>query len=102
MKDLGALLRAGVEEGLAEAMDHVLEVAQGNVTVDTGELRDSGYAEVSGTTGTVGFTAPHATSVHENHRGVSTSPKFLETALASERRSILRTVSEKVRDAMGG
>ena len=102
VNDLAARLRAATEAAARVAGEHVLDAAQAKITVDTGELRDSGSVEVSGATATVSFDADHATSVHENHRGVSTSPKFLEKALVEEKARVQRIVADEVRKVLGG
>lgn len=102
VNDLAAALRGAAEAAARAAGEHVLDVAKANVAVDTGELKDSGTVKASGNQATISFDAEHATSVHENHRGVSTSPKFLERAMVEEKSKVQRIVADEVRKALGG
>lgn len=102
VNDLAARMQGAAETAARAAGEHVLDVAKANVAVDTGELRDSGTVKASGNEATVSFDAEHATSVHENHRGVSNSPKFLERALVEEKAKVQRVVADEVRKALGG
>lgn len=103
-RDLAALLRQGVEDGVREAADHIIDVAKENTPVDTGELRDSAEVEASGSSATMSFEAPYALYVHENMRDqhATGGAKFLEKAMASERGKALEIVTGAVRKAWGG
>ena len=102
VNDLAARLRGAAEVAARAAGEVVLAAAKEKAAVDTGELRDSGRVDASGSAATVTFDAEHAVAVHENYRGVSSSPKFLERALLEERAKVEQAVADAVREALGG
>lgn len=102
VNDLAARLRGAAEAAARAAGEVVLEAAKETVAVATGELRDSGSVKASGTTATISFDAEHAVAVHENYRGVSSSPKFLERALLEEKVKVQQALADEVRKALGG
>lgn len=73
LEDLHRNVMDGAAEVLPDGIGGVLEESQRLVPVRTGELRDSGYLCVNVTDDrvdvTVGHSAPHAASVHENPDG---------------------------------
>lgn len=68
-------LNAGAAAGLSAAGGLLLSAAQARCPVETGRLRDSGYARSDARAAEVGFATPYAAVVHERQN------KFLEAPL---------------------
>jgi hypothetical protein len=71
---------------------------------DTGDLRGSGYSEVVGMEGTVGFTAPYALRQHEHveFRHTDGEAKFLETPFKEKQKMYIKAVGDAVKRQIGG
>ena len=96
----------GYVAGLQKGCDMILKASNKICPIDTGELRQSGYTQVTGTgfnaRGYVGYTAPYAVYVHENvhhkFKAPGTGAKFLEKAiqrLGSRIPNMIRTSMQK-------
>lgn len=91
-----------VQDALGQVGDQILEDAQSRVPVSTGELRDSGYAQPVEGGVRVGFSAEHATAVHErldleHEDGES---KFLERAVLAREDQIRTTLAAVIGEAL--
>lgn len=80
----------GYAAGLQKVLDMILKASNKICPIDTGELRRSGYTEITGSgfnsRGYVGYSAPYAIYVHENvhhnFKTPGTGAKFLEKAIS--------------------
>lgn len=99
-EDFGKRIRDALSEGVGEALEHILEVSNENVPVDTGELRDAGKVKHDGLSGTVSYKGPYAIPQHENlhwkHEDGGKA-KFLEDAMNSEAGKVAEITSRTVR-----
>lgn len=69
-----AKLRALAANAVSDGAHTLLNAAKSACPVETGRLRESGYARAEGMQAAVGFDAPYAACVHERQN------KFLENA----------------------
>ncbi|MBK9156792.1 MAG: hypothetical protein IPM11_01450 [Micropruina sp.] len=100
-------LRQGAMDGLADAMEHVLNVSNSRVPHEYGDLQASGVASTdSGALeGAVSYDTPYAVRQHEElsyHHDPGRTAKFLENAANSEaggvRTLIARATHRRVGD----
>lgn len=99
-EDFGKRIRDALSEGVGEALEHILEVSNENVPVDTGELRDAGKVKHDGLSGTVSYKGPYAIPQHERmdfHHPNGGKAKFLEDAMNSEAGKVAEITSRTVR-----
>lgn len=76
--------------------ERVLQAAKEECPVRTGELRNSGHIEMSGTAANVIFDAPHAVFVHYGTSRMPANP-FLSRAVDREGDSLITSVEEIAR-----
>lgn len=92
-----------VEDALADAMEHVLNVSNQQVPLEYGDLQASGECGVEGLVGWVSYDTPYAVSQHEDlsfyHKN-GRKAKYLEDAFNSEMDKILQTVASRVKAAL--
>lgn len=97
--------RRGADLGAAAGGDHVRDVAVHRAPRLTGTLRASAHVtqEPGSGTAAIGFGADYAIYQHErmDYQHDDGGPKFLETALVSERREVARLMQTEVRKALG-
>ncbi|GAB3467106.1 hypothetical protein [Actinophytocola sediminis] len=102
---LAGRARRGADQGAEAGADHVRDVAARRAPRLTGALRASARVVREPKTGTaaVTFDADYAVYQHEDldYRHDDGGPKFLETALVSERRAVARLMQAEVREAFG-
>ena len=60
-----AFVMSGAGRGAEAAANLLLNASRERVPVDSGRLRESGFAQVSGAQARVGYSAPYAAIVHE-------------------------------------
>lgn len=95
-------VRAGVNDGLAESAEHVLEVSDKHVPRAEGDLAASGKVSTdpADLTAAVSYSEFYAAWQHENlaarHDGDQT-PKYLENALNAERDDLMPTMARNIR-----
>jgi hypothetical protein len=97
--------RRGADQGAAAGAEHVRDVAVRRAPTRTGALRASARTVQEPGTGTaaVTFDADHAVYQHEDltYQHDDGGPKFLETAMASERAAVARLLQAEVRTELG-
>ncbi|MEU4444896.1 hypothetical protein AB0K14_03215 [Actinosynnema sp. NPDC050801] len=97
--------RRGAARGLGLGAEHVRGVSVDRAPLDTAALRDSATAshDADSLTAAVSYDTPYAARQHEeltwHHR--TGGPKFLESALASERDVVARLIQAQIRKALG-
>jgi hypothetical protein len=96
--------RRGADRGVEAGAEHVRDVSVTRAPERTGALRASARAVHEPGTGTaaVTFDADYAVYQHENldYRHDDGGPKFLETAMVSERGAVARLVQAEIRAAL--
>jgi hypothetical protein len=96
--------RRDADRGIAAGADHIRDVAVRRAPTRTGALRASArtVAEPGSGTAAVTFDADYAVYQHENldYRHDDGGPKFLETAMVSERGAVARLVQAEIRAAL--
>jgi hypothetical protein len=101
----GEAARRGAARGVALGAEHIRAVSVDRAPLDTGALRNSATAshDPDTLTGAVSYDTPYAARQHEDltfhHR--EGGPKFLESALASERELVARLIQAQIRKALG-
>ncbi|SDD86650.1 hypothetical protein [Actinokineospora iranica] len=99
------IARQGAARGLGLGAEHVRGVSVDRAPLDTAALRNSATASVDAEslTAAVSYDTPYAARQHEeldyHHR--TGGPKYLESALASERDVVARLVQAQIRKALG-
>ena len=97
--------RHGAAHGLGLGAEHVRAVSVDRAPVDTAALRNSATAshDPEALTAAVSYDTPYAARQHEelsyHHR--EGGPKYLESALASERDAVARLLQAQIRKALG-
>jgi|SRR5882757_698574 len=97
--------RHGAARGLGLGAEHVRGVSVDRAPLDTAALRNSATAshDPDTLTAAVSYDTPYAARQHEelgyHHR--TGGPKFLESALASERDTVARLIQAQIRKALG-
>ncbi|WP_424183851.1 hypothetical protein ACOBQX_17990 [Actinokineospora sp. G85] len=97
--------RQGAARGLGLGAEHVRGVSVDRAPLATAALRNSATASVDAEslTAAVSYDTPYAARQHEeldyHHR--TGGPKYLESALASERDVVARLVQAQIRKALG-
>jgi hypothetical protein len=96
--------RRGTARGLGLGAEHVRGVSVDRAPLDTAALRNSATAsqDPESLTAAVSYDVPYAARQHEeltwHHR--TGGPKFLESALASERDTVARLIQAQIRKAL--
>ena len=92
-------ITADALEGAADAGYQILDIAQQNCPVKTGDLRDSGYVRVLGYEVEIGFSDKKAAAVHEDTsaRHDNGQAKFLEAPFKTADRILPEAVARKAR-----
>ncbi|MCP3799745.1 hypothetical protein NLX83_10795 [Allokutzneria sp. A3M-2-11 16] len=104
-KQVGDAAHAGAVRGLALGAEHVRAVSVDRAPLDTAALRNSATAshDADSLTAAVSYDTPYAARQHEeltwHHR--EGGPKYLESALASEREVVARLIQAQIRKALG-
>ncbi|GAA5104801.1 hypothetical protein [Haloechinothrix salitolerans] len=104
-KQVDAAAHAGAVRGLALGAEHVRAVSVDRAPLDTAALRNSATAshDADSLTAAVSYDTPYAARQHEeltwHHR--EGGPKYLESALASEREVVARLIQAQIRKALG-
>lgn len=97
--------RRGADHGVAAGAEHVQDVAVRRAPTRTGALRASArtVAEPGSGTAAVTFDADYAVYQHEDltYQHDDGGPKFLETAMVSERSTVGRLTQAEIRRALG-
>lgn len=102
---IGETARAGAARGLGLGAEHVRGVSVDRTPLDVAGLRNSATAshDAGSLTAAVSYDTPYATRQHEeldfHHR--TGGPKYLESALASERDVVARLVQAQIKKALG-
>jgi hypothetical protein len=97
--------RRGAARGLGLAAEHVRGVSVDRAPLDTAALRNSATAshDPESLTAAVSYDTAYAARQHEEltwqHR--TGGPKYLESALASERDTVARLIQAQIRKALG-
>lgn len=93
--------REGGDKGLKRAADHLLDVSQKLVPVDTGDTKQSGDSGLlSEGVAAVVYTDSKSIGLHENmqdHHRAGKRAKYLEQPLHSEHAKLLALIAESVR-----
>ncbi|MGH3863578.1 hypothetical protein [Actinokineospora sp.] len=103
--EVGDNARRGAARGLGLGAEHVRGVSVDRAPLDTAALRDSATAshDPDALTAAVSYDTPYAARQHEeldyHHR--TGGPKYLESALASERETVARLIQAQIRKALG-
>jgi hypothetical protein len=92
--------------GLQVAAEHVLQVSNDRVPLETGTLMRSGRAVVDRSRGTasVSYDTPYAARQHEDltmRHGPGRQAKYLESAIDDTRDDCLRIIARAVQRALG-
>ncbi|TCO64385.1 hypothetical protein [Actinocrispum wychmicini] len=101
----GEAARRGAAQGVALGAEYIRAVSVDRAPLDTGALRDSATAshDPDTLTAAVSYDTPYAARQHEeltwHHR--EGGPKYLESALASERDVVARLIQAQIRKALG-
>jgi hypothetical protein len=101
----GEAARRGAARGVALGAEHIRGVSVDRAPLDTAALRDSATAshDPETLTAAVSYDTPYAARQHEelgyHHR--EGGPKYLESALASERDVVARLIQAQIRKALG-
>jgi hypothetical protein len=97
--------RRGADQGVAAGAEHVRDVSVARAPERTGALRASARAvhEPGSALAAVTFDADYAVYQHENldYEHNDGGPKFLESALVSERSAVAWLVQAEIRAALG-
>jgi hypothetical protein len=97
--------RRGAARGLGLGAEHVRAVSVDRAPLDTAALRDSATAshDPETLTAAVSYDTPYAARQHEelNYQHREGGPKYLESALASERDIVARLIQAQIRKALG-
>lgn len=102
---VGDATRRGAAHGLGLGAEHVRGVSVDRAPLDTAALRDSATAshDPESLTAAVSYDTAYAARQHEEltwqHR--TGGPKYLESALASERDIVARLIQAQIRKALG-
>lgn len=93
---------AAVARAVQAGADLLLDLANENVPVDTGALRDSGKAYTNGEVGTVRYFDRKAHLVHERveDRHERGEAKWLENAARNHGDEIAEAIAEKMRNLL--
>lgn len=104
LEEVVAELLEAAGQGVRDACEHVLEVANRKVPIEEGTLQRSGDIsyDPQTRTGTVYYDTPYAVRQHEDQdlrhdRG--REAKWLEKAVASERRQVAQIIADAARKA---
>ena len=91
------------QAAIERSAEDILRLANLEVPVATGELRDSGHVETRGGRSRVVYDAPHAIVVHQrlDVRHVRGRAKWLELTFLEEQRNVAGRVTDAVRKATG-
>lgn len=99
----------GYNAGLQKAMDYLLAKSQELVPVDTGDLKRSGKAYVTGTgqnsRGWVAYLMYYSVYVHEDltkYHDHPTQAKFLEQPAREHRKYMMEIIRREIARHMGG
>lgn len=86
-------------EAVAAGMEHIHQVSAPLVPVETGRLVGSGTVHVDGDTASLTYDGPYARYQHERMdlRHEHGQAKFLEQPVATEERTALQIVAERIR-----
>jgi len=97
--------RRGAARGLGLGAEHVRGVSVDRTPLDTAALRDSATTshDPESLTAAVSYDTAYAARQHEelNWQHRTGGPKFLESALASERDTVARLIQAQIRKALG-
>jgi hypothetical protein len=97
--------RRGADRGVATGAEHVRDVSVRRAPTRNGALRPSARTVQEQGTGTaaVTFDADYAVYQHEDltYQLDDGGPKFLETAMVSERGAVARLMQTEIRRALG-
>lgn len=91
----------GAEQGVAAAMEHLLNVSNEHVPHEYGDLQSSGTPSVDGLTGAVSYNTPYAVVQHEDasfRHNEGRTAKFLENAMNSEAATLGEIIAEQIRN----
>lgn len=97
--------RAGAEEGLQKALEHLLAKSRAVVPLDEGTLERSGRAVRDGLEGAVVYDTVYARRQHEElawKHAPGRRAKYLEGPLSEERETMLRLMQVSLRRWLRG
>lgn len=105
LSGIDTALRAGAQQGLRLAVEHVLQVSNTSVPNEEGTLERSGRTTVddSALSAAVSYDTPYAVRQHEElgyRHSDGRSAKFLEKALTGEAGTCQEIIAAQVRRAV--
>lgn len=93
-------MRGNIDRAVSDIALDLLSKSQQRAPIDTGDLRGSGFADIHGSSATVGFVEPYALRQHENldfnHPGGGEA-KYLENPLKENERNYINRIKEEIR-----
>lgn len=95
--------REAAEQGLDDALEHLLGAARKLVPIEEGTLERSGAASREELTGAVSFDTPYAVAQHERmdlRHDAGRSAKYLEQPATAERDKMRDLIAAKIRRAL--
>lgn len=96
-----AAAQQGAEQGVADAMEHLLNVSNAHVPHEYGDLQSSGVASTDGLEGAVSYNTPYAVRQHEElgwRHNPGRTAKYLENAMNSEAAVLAEIVADRIRN----
>lgn len=98
-----SLLGLGIEAGLGDAADHLLEAANERVPIEELALRESGKASVDGKRAAVSYDTEYAVIQHEKsyRHDPGRTRKYLEIPWLNERDEMGRLIASACRRHLG-
>lgn len=103
--DVSAVIDAAVTEGLGDVVEHCLEDANRTIPIEEGTLEGTGFTQVDGLTGQVGYGTPYARYQHEDdslRHDAGRRSHWLEATVYENEQTYQEFIAAKVRDRLGG